>query len=1237
MSKKLSIYFLSICIGLFTSLYIYTQNTSNTKNFEAKNGDIQWSTKKAKIKSGKDAYMKPDGFIEYFNAITKSINQSKSDYQSGYQYNELQKSLSVKAMARSQSLSADFLSRGPNNVGGRTRAIAVDPDDNTNCTWFAGAASGGIWKTTDCGTSWENLSPDIPNLSTNSISQSQSNPDVIYVGTGEVFAGNTAFVRGNGIYKSTDRGNSWDLLPSTIENNDYISVNRIAVDPSDENIVVIATNTGVFKSIDGGANWNKVYDSPDASVQDLQVDPSDFNIQYAGVNSLGIIKSTDGGESWAVSSSGIAEGVRYEIAVSPSNPDIVYTSTYKQVPGQDNDETIVYYSEDKGSNWVPVIVEDANTRYLGEQGWYDNTIAVNPFNPNEVFVGGVSIGKYNIDSDNIGESDRQFNGIDFEENKLIDLVSFEAEFNSGTLEISSGTDSPSQDPVTIEIRFGDNKQQKAHRYTVPTGTTSGVPISDYNYEDYIDVPFEVWDIENNKQLMVSFRDQENNGVFDLNKRSETDDQLSSAREYIYIHDVEYNTSPDNNIAQNGAIEYANMYFFWPVLAESATWDESNLNNSLMRINYESIMFAPASSEAIYDAYGDFNEQNQSNLHPDHHHLTLIKTDEANENFMIVNGNDGGLGISTNNGERIDQITNGYITTQFYGADKKPGEEKYIGGMQDNGTWVSSGTTVDETNLYNHKIGGDGFEVIWHATDPDKVIGGYQFNGIARSTDGGDSFSQATSGISDGPFITRLAGSVSNPDVIYAIGPEGVYKSTNFGETWNMKQINDERWGETASASDVEVSLANDQIVWAGAGMAENALNLFVSTDAGETYSAVNNYSPDPAAYYTGIYTHPKDENIAYALFSQPNAPKVLKTTDLGQSWEDISGFAGNNDGSDNGFPDVIAHSLLVMPFDTDIIWVGTEIGIFESLDGGQSWNIRDDFPSVSVWSMKIVDEEVVIGTHGRGIWSAELEALTISNIELTDFTYSGYGNAQMTFNLPVDYSELSLIIDGEEVSSLNNVAAGDQLFELSDFYKFDGADAKIVANYNGQVVESQIFTTPNIDAKPIIITQESSELDEGYRVKLVLENNEPYEKVEILFNSELVYTDEQTIDIEDENRIIEFEYPEASRNTLEVKGYLFDKVFTAIGREPLITSISKTEDQFIQVYPNPVQDVLTIDNMNANFYNLNIYNSQGALIKKYDLKSGENRVDVNSFDKGVYLLQLQNKEGKLLSKRIIVQ
>ncbi len=364
------------------------------------------------------------------------------------------------------------------------------------------------------------------------------------------------------------------------------------------------------------------------------------------------------------------------------------------------------------------------------------------------------------------------------------------------------------------------------------------------------------------------------------------------------------------------------------------------------------------------------------VHVDNHNLVIIKGDGTS--FRILNSNDGGIGLSSDSSANWTTPTNGLNTTEFYGVDKMPGGSAYIGGMQDNGTWRSPENSTSLSN-WNFQIGGDGYETSWNFDDPLKIIGGSQYNGLARSTDGGLTFSDATSGLSDvgsgsAPFITKVGKTNIEPDLLFAVGKQGVWKSTNFGESWKLTAITPGNWGSISSFHDVKVSKVNPNIVWAGSKMdASGKIN--VSVDKGESFTPTSLYGLTTMGGISGLATHPSQDSTAFALFSFARKPKILRTTNLGQTWEDISGFGGGTV-STNGFPDVAVYDLLVMPQSPDTIWAGTEIGLFESTDNGISWHAANNgLPSVAIWSMTNVEDEIVIGSHGRGIWSVKIPAL----------------------------------------------------------------------------------------------------------------------------------------------------------------------------------------------------------------------------------------------------------------------
>ncbi|TXD53201.1 MULTISPECIES: T9SS type A sorting domain-containing protein [unclassified Polaribacter] len=397
--------------------------------------------------------------------------------------------------------------------------------------------------------------------------------------------------------------------------------------------------------------------------------------------------------------------------------------------------------------------------------------------------------------------------------------------------------------------------------------------------------------------------------------------------------------------------------------------------AVFKVTINGTNFTSSSIASGYD-----NTKINTAVHVDQHGLTTILGN--NQEFRILLANDGGIystsfkqdpGVSQGDWS-ADAI--GKNSTQFYGAVKQNGQDNYLAGAQDNGSWISRGDNANKSKNYTYVFGGDGYEALWHynrsgdflVTSQYGRIGRYVNNvyaGVADIADSGNS--------SIAPFYSKISSADNNPDVVFTITSRGVWRSTDFGANWNLTQIASAFGSSNNSALNVEVSPADPNVVWAGAAMTEDGSSaLHVSEDNGQTYKQTNTYSsPKNNHSYniSGIGTSLTERNRAYALFSSQGAAKILKTEDLGNSWTNISGNAFSR------LPDVAVHSILEMPFDQNILWAGTDIGIFETEDGGASWSLLNGFIPVAVYDMKIVNNQVVIATYGRGIWSATLSQL----------------------------------------------------------------------------------------------------------------------------------------------------------------------------------------------------------------------------------------------------------------------
>lgn len=1024
---------------------------------------------------------------EMMGIINRELRTKLGEDHPGYEPNYIMKEYKkakLQAMKvrnqrsyKNSSSGLNFVERGPGNVAGRTRAFIIDPDDATGQTWFAGSASGGIWKTTDGGDNWEWISSDIPNLGTNTLAMAPSNPQILYAGTGEHFVDE---IDGSGMFKSTDKGQTWTQIANPADFNDFRNVSRIIVNPADENEVVVTCRNSlwegrlegaIYKTTDGGTSWTRTRTSTTQRYDDIDYDPSDWNTMYVAVAGFGVIKSTDAGETWFDANAGMNPSRRVEITVSSVNTDRIWASAEGGVSGTGSD---LYVSDDGAQTWqIALNASGANEDFLGGQGFYDNIITAHPFDEDIVYVGGVNTFKFELTgtTTSITSIDTDQGGSE----AFMSFINFGGDYLGGGLSIEA----PQDELRSIEIRFGVGTQ-KAHRFTV-NGRGSGVPDSDYEYEDYVDVPFQVWDTENNVQLMAAFRDQQEEGAWNLIESNTDGNEAEHSREYLFIYNVEYSETPDASIGQDGGVDNGRIYFFWPILTPGGTFDSDNLPASTLTVELVELSGQERVTDIVSDAYNDFDGTNSfpqntrtAGLHPDQHNIVIGDIDEANGTFRLYITNDGGVyeSISStdpgpNTGD-FDYVSYGYNTMQFYGADKAPGEYRFIGGTQDNGTWYTpAGTEGSASADYVFGIGGDGFESLWHSTDPDKMIGGSQFNGLARTTNGGTTWQGATNGLPSGsgqaPFITKLAHNKSRPDDIFAIGFDGVYKSENFGENWTGSTMNDPDLWLFSSSTDVEVSYANPDVVWGGTYLATDG-RPHVSIDGGETFNAVENYDVFDMGFSSGIYTHPSDENTAYALFSFSGFPKVLKTDDLGQTWEDISGFDGTGD---RGFPNVPVNCLFVFPTDLNKIWVGSEIGIIESLDGGASWNLLEsDLPPLHVFDFQLTDNTLVLATYGRGIWSVDLESFSVETV----YT-SPDGTLNFEVNFGAEFESTAFYINETLIGTIGANEIGTTQVSFPN------------QGFNGNVTLGLLASTPNgssISANSTVLVIDTNEPADSY-------------------------------------------------------------------------------------------------------------------------------------------------------------
>lgn len=297
--------------------------------------------------------------------------------------------------------------RGPNNVGGRTRTMMIDPNDATHKKFFAAGIGGGLWKTNDITVAspvWSTVNDLFANLAISSICYDPQTNDTMYFGTGEGWF-NADAIRGDGIFRSMDGGVTWTQLASTAGNSNFQLVQKVVVHPTTHDVYA-ATSAGLFRSQDFGTTWSKVLGNGSGStvnaMADIEIASNNKLYVSAGIFSNdGIYSSSTGNlSSWTKLNTGTngfptTGFYRIEIACAPSDSNVIYCPTQSS---STNGIFNIYKSTDGGATWSTVTKPtDADggigTDYTRTQAWYDLIAAVDPNNSNTLLIGGVDLFK----------------------------------------------------------------------------------------------------------------------------------------------------------------------------------------------------------------------------------------------------------------------------------------------------------------------------------------------------------------------------------------------------------------------------------------------------------------------------------------------------------------------------------------------------------------------------------------------------------------------------------------------------------------------------------------------------------------------------------------------------------------------------------------------------------------------------------------------------------------------------
>lgn len=673
-------------------------------------------------------------------------------------------------------------------------------------------------------------------------------------------------------------------------------------------------------------------------VVDIEFNPSDPNIIYAGFATGGVFKSTDMGVSWFPIFDDQAVLTVGDLVIDPQNPDVVYVGTGEANGGHNNfPGGGVFKSTDAGSAWNFLGLEE--TTSIGR-------MLVHPTNSNIVYL--AAVGSYFSPNTERGVYKSTDGGASWNKSLFISD-------STGAIDIIMDPINPDRMMAAMWERV--RRPTSSHLYGPSSGiykTTDGgtnwnlIPPSaglpDPSSQNVGRIGLALSQI-NPEIIYALYNDGAN--IISLYKSTNFGNSWT---------DVD----PDNEL--NGGTGGFSWYFGQVRVHPTNPDIVFVLDVALMRSS---------------NSGTNWSENYQT--HVDHHALAF----NPNDANIVILGNDGGMNKSTNAGVNWGAHIQ-LPATQFYeiGLDAN-NSLAYYGGTQDNGT---NRTQNGGLNNWQHIYGGDGFYVLVDFTNPNIVYAESQFGNLGKSTTGGGggSFSPATTGINGSEptnWSTPVIMDPNNSNILY-YGTNYLYRTINSADNWTKisPQLTDYNGGRLGTLTTMAVAPTNSNVIYVGT----DDSHVWVSSDNGSTWNEISDGLP--VRWVTRVAVDPTNENIVYVTFNglkwRDPQPHVFRSTDKGASWTDIS----------NNLPDAPVNAFAVDPIEPSRLYLGNDVGMYVSFNSGQSWWVLGEgLPVLPVSDIKIhpTTRELVAGTYGRSMYKIDLD-LVPTNIESSELIVSGF-------------------------------------------------------------------------------------------------------------------------------------------------------------------------------------------------------------------------------------------------------